>query len=504
MKRPAIPRGIVAGRTAALVVGLALALSACTTVGPEYQQPTAEMAEAWQAIETETLESDPPVDPEWWKTAFDDPVLNQLVDDALADNLSLRSAALRVLQARQQLAIATGNRYPQQQQLTGEAANTTTSDDSTQSYDLGFNVSWEVDFWGRYKLAVQSAAAQLDASVAGYDGVMVTLIGDVVTNYLTIRRLQEQLTVARQNIELQDENMQITRAKFEAGAVSALDTYQVESLLHSTRAQKSALEESLQQTKNSLAILLGRLPQDLGGLLEDERPIPSVPPEIAVGMPQELIRRRPDIRGAERELAAQGAQIGIAVAELYPQFVIGGTIGTTSQDGVSDLFSSDGFGLNLFGAFKWNIFNYGRLKSNIRLQDARFQELLVDYRNTVLQAQGDVENAIVAYLKSQQQLAQYQSATDSAQQAVDISQIRYEDGSVNFNTVINTLNALLTQQNVLAATRGTVAINLVNVYRSLGGGWEVRAGRDPVDLLPEETKDEMRTRLPKRWNKVLQ
>ena len=197
-------------------------------------------------------------------------------------------------------------------------------------------------------------------------------------------------------------------------------------------------------------------------------------------------------------------QIGIAVAELYPQFVIGGTIGTTSQDGVSDLFSSDGFGLNLFGAFKWNIFNYGRLKSNIRLQDARFQELLVDYRNTVLQAQGDVENAIVAYLKSQQQLAQYQSATDSAQQAVDISQIRYEDGSVTFNTVINTLNALLTQQNVLAATRGTVAINLVNVYRSLGGGWEVRAGRDPVDLLPEETKDEMRTRLPKRWNKVLQ
>jgi outer membrane protein TolC len=224
-------------------------------------------------------------------------------------------------------------------------------------------------------------------------------------------------------------------------------------------------------------------------------------------MPQNLIRRRPDIRIAERQLAAQGAQVGIAVADLYPQFTIGGSIGssTNSNDdkAIADLFDSDSLTLGLVGSFQWNIFNYGRLKGNIRLQDAVFQQLLVDYRETVLEAQGEVENAIVAYLKSQEQMASYGLAADFAQRAADISTAQYENGLVSFNTVITTLKTLASQQDLQASTQGSVATNLVQVYKSLGGGWEVRAGQDPVDLLPEATKDEMRDRV-KAWNKVLQ
>jgi len=485
-------------RALALTTALFLVATGCTIVGPKYEEPTADVSTAWQEVETPTLSSDPPIDPQWWKSAFGDPVLDELVETAIGQNLSLRSAALRVLQSRQQLAIATGNRYPQQQDLSGSAQTTITTNDNSELYNLGFNVSWEVDFWGRFKLAVRSAAARFDASIADYDGVMVTLIADVAQNYLTIRTLQERLAFAEHNVALQEDSLRITTAKFDAGAASSLDMEQAESLLYNTRAGVAFLEQSLQQTKNSLALLLGRLPQDMSDLLVEERPIPVVPPLIGIGMPQELIRRRPDIRSAERRLAAQGAQIGYAVSELYPHFTIGGTIGLSSTESLSSLVDSDGFGLNLFGMFRWNLFNYGRLKSNIRLQDALFQQLLVDYRSTVLQAQGEVENAIVAYLKSQEQLSAYESATEAAKRAVDVSSVQYEDGLVTYNTVITTLSALTQQQDLLASTQGTVATNLVRVYKSLGGGWKVRGDQLPDELLPDATKGEM-TERTKAW-----
>lgn len=211
--------------------------------------------------------------------------------------------------------------------------------------------------------------------------------------------------------------------------------------------------------------------------------------------------RRPDIRIAERQLAAQGAQIGIAIAELYPSFVIGGSIGTAAEDDFFGLFSTGSNTLNIFGSFQWSIFNYGRLRSNVRLQDATFQQLLTDYHNTVLQAQGEVENAIVAYLKSQEQLDAYRSAEEAAQRAVKISTVQYEDGSVNFNTVISTLTSLQQQQDVLASTEGAVANNLVQVYKALGGGWGIRGDRTATDLIPDETREEMLQRT-KYWKKV--
>jgi len=498
MKRP-----LIILRIAAL---LALAVSGCTTVGPDYREPTPTVQKEWIEQKDPSLDTAATMAPEWWKTAFNDPILDRLVEIALAQNLTLRSAALRVLQARQQLAIAIGNQYPQQQQLSGEAAIARQNRNTYEIYDLGFNLSWEADIWGRFKRQIESASASLDARFADYDGVMVTLITQVAQNYLLIRTTQQRIAVAKRNIELQQESVRIANAKHVAGEVSALDVEQARTLFHNTEASLPSLEISLQQFKNALAVLLGRPPQDMSALLGEVQPVPSVAPEIALGMPQDLIRRRPDIRAAERQLASQSAQIGFAVSELYPHFVLGGSIGTTVSTATtlnfSDLFSSKSFVADLFGSFQWNIFNYGRLKNNVRLQDAIFQQFLEDYRETVLQAQAEVENAIVAFLKSRQQLQALKSAADAAQRAADVSTEQYQDGLVDFNTVLSTLTALVSQQDLLATALGTVAGNLVEVYASLGGAWEIRQSQDPLDLIPEGIQTEMLER-GKYWQETL-
>jgi outer membrane protein TolC len=210
-------------------------------------------------------------------------------------------------------------------------------------------------------------------------------------------------------------------------------------------------------------------------------------------MPQDLLRRRPDIRVAERQLAAQSAQIGFAETDLYPHLSIGGTVGSSAMHS-NDLFKSETEFWSLLGAFEWDVLSYGRLSSNVRLQDAIFQQLLVDYRNQVLQAQGEAENAIVAYLKSHQQLESYRAASEASRRAVEVAVIRYQEGEMDFNTLITTLASNVQQQDLLAATRGSVSSNLVQVYRALGGGWELRDNRDPVEMLPDSTKNEMRAR----------
>ena len=489
------------------IVALALIATGCTMLGPDYEEPTAPVETNWLEYEDPRLDSTSPIVPEWWKSAFADPVLDGLVQTALAENLSLRSAGLRVLQARQQLSIAIGNQYPQQQDVSGSAEKIGTNDRSDEFYDLGFNVSWEADVWGRFRRQIESASALLDASVAGYDGVLVSLITGVAQNYLLIRITQQRLVVAKENLKLQGESVRITTAKFDGGEVSSLDVDQATTLYYNTKATLASLELSLQQFRIVLAILLGQPPGDLSAVLGTTTPIPTLSPEIAVGMPQDLIRRRPDIRIAERQLAAQSAQIGFAITELYPHFGLGGSVSTSvstvDDQEIDDLFSDDSFQYNLIGGFQWNIFNYGRLRNNVRLQDAFFQQLLEDYRQTVLQAQGDVESAIVAFFKSQQQLESVQLAADAAQRAADVSTVQYQEGLVPFNTVITTLTTLAGQQDQLAVVKGSVSTNLIAVYQSLGGGWEIRTSDDPVDLIPEDTRDEMLER-SKYWDKTFE
>lgn len=485
-----------------LTVLVALLSSACTSLGPDYAEPEVAVEKQWSDSDNSLVNGEAALDPRWWQEAFQDPVLDELVTQALAQNLTLRSAGLRVLQSQQQLAIAVGNQYPQQQSISANAERLQEDGSRANEYSVGFNLAWEVDFWGRFRRQVESASAELDASVADYDQAMVSMVSQVAQSYLLLRTFQSRLEIARANISLQEESLRIAQAKLDAGDTSELDVDQAESLLYNTRATIPTLEISLQQSKNAISLLLGQSPQQFNTLAASSADLPGVKSTVALGMPQDLIRQRPDVRAAERQLAAQSAQIGFAESELYPHFSIGGSIGTDAADS-DDLFSNAGEVWSIFGGFQWNVLNYGRLESNVRLQDALFQQLLEDYKFTVLQAQVDVENAIVAYLKSHQQVLEYRAAVISSQRAVDVSSAQYQNGLLDYNTVITTLNSLRQQQDILATTEGSVTTNLVQVYRALGGGWQLRGERDPVDLMPEETRKSMLQRTG-AWEGVLQ
>ena len=497
-----------------LLASMLLVLSACTTLGPDYIEPEVEMQLDWLESQDEVLSSDKPVDPQWWQSAFHDPVLDQLVTISLAENLTLRSAGLRVLQAQENLRIASGSQFPTQTLSGGLdrqslAKNQTAAgvDRNFISDDLGFGLQWEADVWGRFRRQVESASAELDASVASYDGVLLSLLSEVSASYLNIRTLEERERYTRANIDVQQKSLTIAEDRFEGGLVTELDPDQARSLLYNSKASLGDLQISLVQLRNNLSLLLGQPPGEVITILGKPSAVPDSPAQIALGMPQDLIRRRPDIRQAERQMAAQSAEVGFAITDLYPTFTLGGAIGFGSTDAngndLSDIFTSDARSWDFGVGFSWNVFNYGRIKGNIRLQDALFQQLVIDYQNTVLNAQAEIENAIIAYLISQEQLGWYIKSETAARNAVAVAQAQYDDGLVDFNTVVTNLETLQNQQDFLASTRGQVAVNLVGVYKALGGGWEIRAGKTADQLIPIETKDIMRKRI-KYWDGVLE
>ncbi|TCI01277.1 TolC family protein [Corallincola luteus] len=498
----------------AVYLAVVLAVSGCTTLGPDYVEPDSRVEMDWLEAKDPALSATEPTDPQWWKSSFNDPVLDNLITAALADNLTLRSAGLRVLQAQENLRIAAGQQYPTQT-LSGGIGREGLAPNSTgpgvdrnfYSDDLGFGLGWEADVWGRFQRLVESASAELDASVASYDGVVITLLAQVSQTYLNIRTLEERQRYLRDNIKVQSASLTIAEDRYEGGLVTELDPEQARGLLYNSQATLSSSEIALAQLKNNLSLLLGQPPSKVRELLGEPRAIPTAPAQIAIGMPQDLIRRRPDIRQAERQLAAQSAQIGFAITDLYPTFTLGGNIGFASTDSgnneLTDLFQSDSRSWNFGAGFSWNLWNYGRIKGNIRLQDALFQQLKSDYQNSVLSAQAEIENAIVSYLVSQEQLAWYVKATEAAQRSVTLSQVQYDDGLVDFDTVVNNLTALRDQQDLLASTQGAVAINLVDLYKALGGGWQIRTSSRADDLLPEAVKQEMRERTD-YWDGVLE
>jgi NodT family efflux transporter outer membrane factor (OMF) lipoprotein len=472
-------------------------LSGCVMLGPDYVRPPAPTADTW--IET----GDPAVKREttdvsaWW-TVFNDPVLNTLVETAYRQNPSLRAAGVRVLEAQARRGIAIGQLFPQQQEAFGAAESNEISRNRANrnspllksefdDWQVGFDATWELDVWGRFRRGIEAADAELLASVATYDDVLVSLVAEVARNYTLLRTLEERLVVARANVEIQQRSFEIADAKFKGGTVTELDSAQAAALLHDTEAQIPGLESDIRQTQNTLCILLGIPPQDLQQMLGGAQLIPSPPAEVAVGIPADLLRRRPDIRRAERQLAAQSAQIGIAKADLFPRFALLGTISVAAED-FDKLFKSSS--LENFGgpSFRWAILNYGRIQNNIRVQDASFQALVGDYESTVLQAQGEVENALAAYLGAQRQVQFLTSSVQSANRAVELAEFQYREGTTDYTRVLNTQQSLVTEQDRLVATRGSVVLDLVAMYKALGGGWELRVGKD---FAPVETQKQM-------------
>ena len=489
------------------LIAVALLVTACTTVGPDYVRPGADVADQWVEVGDPRVKADPIQHRDWW-TVFNDPVLDFLVDTAYKQNLTLRAAGIRILQARAVLGLSVAEQWPQQQEIRASYTRVKLSENVSPSgsrvietdfnvYSLGFDASWELDLWGRFRRGVESSNAELGASIANYDDILVSLVAEVAATYVQIRTFEERLKFARANVKVQERSFRIADVRFRNGAVTELDVQEARGSLRNTQALVPELEGGLRQAQNALSVLLGMPPQDLRDILGGPMPIPTAPPDVAVGVPAELLRRRPDIRRAEREAAAQSAQIGVAVADLYPRLSLLGTIGISSSN-FAEFFTTGsvtGFG---GPSVVWPIFNYGRFRNNIRVQDAVFQERVVNYQNTVLRAAQEVEDGLVGFLRNQEAVGFLADAVKATKRSVDLSLIQYREGTVDFNRVLDAQTRLVEQQDSLAETTGDISLSLIATYKALGGGWESRVGQD---FVPPETKDIMRTRT--NWGDLL-
>jgi NodT family efflux transporter outer membrane factor (OMF) lipoprotein len=481
-------------------------------VGPNYGRPPAPVANEWIEAKDPNVQNRHLQD--WW-SVFNDPALNSLIATAYEQNLSLRVAGTRVLEARAAQAIAVGNIFPQTQQATGDysrvglsrttannpaflndfipASTLATIPTNAQptnwyaNWSAGFNMSWELDFWGRFRRAIESANANLDSSVENFDYVLVTLLADVATNYVQYRVAPQRIKIARANIKTQEDLVALLERQEKVGTSTKLDVEQLRTLLEQTRSTIPALQIAQGQANDTLCILLGFPPRDLEPQLGpgpeisadalNAEPVPTIPTWVAVGIPADLIRRRPDVCSAERQVAVQSAQIGVAEADLYPTIFVNGTIGYESQS-LSQLFESHSFAGTIMPSFKWNILNYGRIANNVRLQQAKTQELIDTYQNLVLTAAQQVQTALRGFLRSREQANNLALSVRAAVSATQIQVKNFTDLKADVNRLFTLENTQVQQQDNLAVAQGNIALNLINVYRSLGGGWEIRVEKE--------------------------
>ena len=452
-------------------------------VGPNYQEPAAPISGSWRDESSPQVRTDTTPNPDWW-SLFGDPTIDQLVELAYQQNLSLQAAANRIAEARAQRNIAAANLLPQQQSAFFQFAHSQNSLNSAAAFpgvpltiddwSTGFDASWEIDLWGRIRRSVIAADAQLCAATYDYDFALLSVIGDVVATYIQIRSFDERLELARQNVKLQEGSLRIADTRFEQGRTSNLDVQQAKTNLADTKSLIPQLELGRRQSLNALSILLGMPTGEVDGLIEPGGKIPTVPDEVVAGIPAELLRRRPDIRSAERTLVALCQQIGIAEADLYPQFALSGTLGWQAGK-FADLFQSSSFTGSIAPFFRWNILNYGRLKNNIRAQEAVFQQQVANYKNTVLAAQREVEDGLIDFIKSRERLKLANESAEANKESVRLAQALYKEGVEDFGRVFVVESGLVVVQDRVVQTRAAVALALVQTYKALGGGWEIHS-----------------------------
>jgi NodT family efflux transporter outer membrane factor (OMF) lipoprotein len=475
----------------AVLASCALSAAGCTTlkewvksgfkVGPNFEQPPASIAADWIDAADPRITYNAAWNREWWRV-FGDPTLDSLIDVAYRENLDLKTTATRVLQAQAQRNIDVGYLLPQTQNAVADYARANISRNlnvfnnpratlpsNLSVWATGFNASWELDFWGRVRRMIEAANADRDAAIESYQDALVSLTADVATTYVQLRTLQERLTFARRNVEIERGSLGLAEARLGAGRTTALDVKQARSSLAQTEASIPPLEISLRQANNRLCVLLGLPPQDLASSL-GRRPIPAAPPEAAVGIPAELLERRPDVRRALEQVASQTAQVGVAEAEFFPHIGVTGFIGYAASD-IRRLFAEKSFTGLILPTFSWKILNYGRVVNGVRNQEARLQEKIFAYQQTVLTAGREVEDALAAFLLYQLQVRSLEESVKDAADSVELVQAQYRGGIVDFNRVFTTQSQLVALQDQLAAARGNIAVSLVGVYRALGGGW---------------------------------
>ncbi len=501
MKKQHTAKASSASRVLIVIAAASLGLGGCA-VGPDYVRPEADVNASWLES-TPELQDEPAEIREWW-TAFDDPVLTRLVHEAYEQNLSLRAAGLRVIQARAARGIAAGEFFPQEQAIQADYGRVQISDNNRnnppfhlfQTAGLEFDAAWELDFWGKFRRNIDAADAALLASIAAYDDVLVTLVAEVGLIYVEIRTIERRIELAKVNVALQRDSLEIAESRYRNGKVSQLDVTEARTTLANTQASVPGLEATLRDAKISLSVLLGRAPGDLEQALAGSSGIPVAPAQVATGVPADLLRRRPDVRLAERAAAFQSEQVGIATADLFPSIAVGASFGYQASDADelslgNNLFDSNSKVWSIGPAFSWPILNYGRIKNNIRVRDAAFQEAAVNYQNAVLRAAAEVESSLNGFLRSREQLAYLTESAENARQSLEVSSIQYKEGEIDFIRVDLAAANLARQQDSQAVVAGLVAANLIGAYKALGGGWELRVGNE---FVPEAMVEEMRGR----------
>jgi NodT family efflux transporter outer membrane factor (OMF) lipoprotein len=480
-------------------------------VGPRFVRPEARLNAAWSRGDPH-LATQNAVNTAWWRT-FNDPSLDRLVDAAYRQNIDLQIAGTRILEARAQYGIAVALQYPvNQNPIAGASAGGFIPYSGAHpllygGYQVGFDAAWEPDFWGRFRHGTRAANAAYLATVADYNGALVALTAEVARTYVAIRTFQVLIALARQNVGVQEEGLQVAQSRFHNGATSGLDVSQATNLLESTRTTVPELQIGLQQAENALCTLLGQTTGCERELITGAEEIPTVPAQVAIGIPAELLRRRPDIQSAELNAMAQCDRIGIATADFFPSFDLLGSLGSRTvvtsgspQDlsGVLNIFNPGAFLFSLGAAAFWPILSYPRIQNNVRVQDARYQQSLLIYHNVVLRAAQEAEDGITGFLREQEATVSAQAAFAAAQDAVTLAMVQYREGAADYQRVLDSERALLQSQDTYARTRSSVVTNLVALYKALGGGWELRQGQ-PV--ISDSTRTEMQRRT--NWGGIL-
>jgi multidrug efflux system outer membrane protein len=477
----------VGGRSLALILWLSLAILSGCMVGPNFKRPPTTMPPDWAGP---TAESRPvtPADAElarWW-ILFDDPTLVSLIEQAVQSNLDLKQAEARMRQSRAARSVVAAGIGPTVDatgayQRSGSAGGTNGKSEGNISnqYQTGFDAGWELDIFGGVRRAIEAADADLQAAMETRRDVMVTLTAEVARNYIDLRAFQERIAIGRRNLETQKHSAALTRQRFEAGFVGALDVANADAQVATTASQIPLLEASARQTIYSLSVLLGKDPAALVRELSPVAAIPLASPSIPLGVPSDLLRRRPDIRRAEVEIHAATARIGVATADLFPRFTISGSAGVRASD-FSSWFDWASRIWSLGPSVSWNLFSMGRTRSTIEQQRALQDQSLITYQQTVLAALQEVENALIASAKEAEHYRALREAVGANRKAVELATTLYTQGNTDFLNVLDAQRSLYASEDALIQSTGSVSTNLVALFKSLGGGWSEEQEQKPA------------------------
>jgi len=469
---------------------IGLSLTGCFKVGPDYIRPDLKTPVSWQAPMDKRLSKEQPKPnnlAEWWQN-LNDPLLTRFIHQAITGNLDLKQAQARLLEARARRDISWAALFPTVD-VTGSATRSRSSENrgggnESNTYSTGFDAGWEIDLFGRGQRSVEASQARIEASREDLHDVLVSLLAETALNYIEVRTYQTRLRIARENLAAQQETYSLTEDRYKSGLTTELAVQQAKYLVANTQAQIPNLLTGLSEASNQLAILLGRNPGTLDAELQSTKPLPLPPARIAVGIPADTLQRRPDVRKAERLLAAQTAEIGVAEAELYPSLNLTGTLGLDSLS-AGKLFTSGSRRYSIGTGINWPLFDTGAIRANIRLQSSLQQEALAQYKATVLSALQDVENSLVAYAREQERNKALQESVDAAKEASTLSEIQYKAGLTSFSDVLDAKRSLLSFQDQLAQSRGAIIANLVRLYKALGGGWKSQQQTDNTQKTAE-------------------